>query len=100
VQNRRNVQVGCLAQTRTVSCITRVLVWLGGFHIGTAGIRNREKRVANIVVRELKRAKPGAWGCIQAHEVWSTGVRVAGQQVQVGGVQGHQVLPRGQCPRR
>jgi hypothetical protein len=26
-----------LAQARTVSCITRVLVWLGGFHIGDAG---------------------------------------------------------------
>jgi hypothetical protein len=38
----------------------------------SAGIRNREKRVADIVVRELKRTKPGAWGCIQAHEVWST----------------------------
>jgi hypothetical protein len=36
------------------------------------GIRNRDKRVADIVVRELKRAKPDAWGCIQAHEVWST----------------------------
>jgi hypothetical protein len=36
------------------------------------GIRNREKRVADIVVRELKRAKPGAWGWIQAREVWST----------------------------
>ncbi len=23
-------------------------------------------------MRELKRAKPGAWGCIQAREVWST----------------------------
>jgi hypothetical protein len=38
----------------------------------SAGIRNREKRVADIVVRELKRAKPGAWACIQAREVWST----------------------------
>ncbi len=38
----------------------------------SAGIRNREKRVADIVVRELKRAKPDAWGCIQAREVWST----------------------------
>ena len=36
------------------------------------GIRNRDKRVADIVVRELKRTKPGAWGCIQAREVWST----------------------------
>jgi hypothetical protein len=38
----------------------------------SAGIRNREKRVADIVVRELNRAKPGVWGCIQAHEVWSS----------------------------
>jgi hypothetical protein len=37
-----------------------------------AGIRNREKRVADIVVRELKRAKPGVWGCIQSREVWSS----------------------------
>jgi hypothetical protein len=42
----------------------------------SAGIRNREKRVADIVVRELKRAKPGAWGCIQTHEVWSGEVEV------------------------
>ena len=35
-----------------------------------AGIRTREKRVADIVVRELKRAKPGVWGCIQTREVW------------------------------
>ena len=43
VQNRRNVQVGSrknqpkFAQARTASCITRVLVWLGGFHIGVWG---------------------------------------------------------------
>jgi hypothetical protein len=36
------------------------------------GIRNHEKNVTDIVVRKLKRAKPGAWGCIQAREVWST----------------------------
>jgi hypothetical protein len=36
----------------------------------SSGIRNREKRVADIVVRELKRAKPDVWGCIQAREVW------------------------------
>ncbi len=35
-------------------------------------IRNRDKRVSDIVVRELKRAKPDEWGCIQAREVWST----------------------------
>ncbi len=38
----------------------------------SAGIRNHEKRVADIVVRELRRIKPGAWRCIQAREVWST----------------------------
>jgi hypothetical protein len=38
----------------------------------SAGIRNREKRVADIVVRELKRAKPDVWGYIQAREVWSS----------------------------
>jgi hypothetical protein len=38
----------------------------------SVGIRNREKRVAEIVVRELKRAKPGAWCCVQAREEWST----------------------------
>ena len=38
----------------------------------SAGIRNHEKRVAEIVVRELKRAKPDVWGCVQTREVWST----------------------------
>ncbi len=38
----------------------------------SVGIRNREKRVADIVVRELKRAKPGAWCCVQDREEWST----------------------------
>jgi hypothetical protein len=38
----------------------------------SAGIRNREKRAADTVVRELKRAKPGAWACIPTREVWST----------------------------
>jgi hypothetical protein len=38
----------------------------------SAGIRNREKRAADTVVRELKRAKPGAWAYIQAREAWST----------------------------
>jgi hypothetical protein len=29
-------------------------------------------QVVRVVVRELKRAKPGVWGCIQAREVWSS----------------------------
>ena len=32
----------------------------------SAGIRNHEKRIAEIVVGELKRTKPGEWGCVQA----------------------------------
>jgi hypothetical protein len=40
--------------------------------ISSAGIRNREKRVADIVVGDLKRAKPDVWGCIQSREVWSS----------------------------
>ncbi len=39
----------------------------------STGIRNREKRVSDIiVVRKVKRTKPVAWGCIQAREVWAT----------------------------
>ncbi len=36
------------------------------------GIRNREKRVTEIVVREFKRTKPDSWGCVQVREKWST----------------------------
>ena len=36
----------------------------------SAGIRNHEERVAEIVVRELKRTKPVEWGCVQDLEVW------------------------------
>jgi hypothetical protein len=38
----------------------------------SSGIRNRDKRVTDIDVRELKRAKPVVWGYIQAREVWSS----------------------------
>ena len=36
----------------------------------SVGIRNLENRVAEIVVREMKSAKPDTLGCSQAHEVW------------------------------
>ncbi len=35
-----------------------------------AGIRKHEKRVAEIVVRDLKRAKPDTWGCVQTRGDW------------------------------
>ena len=37
----------------------------------STGIRNRENRVSEIVVRELKRAKTVSWWCVQTREVWS-----------------------------
>ena len=53
---------------------TKQTSWTGDQFTVTSstGIQNREKRVAEIVVRKLNRAKPGAWGCVQTHEVWST----------------------------
>jgi hypothetical protein len=35
------------------------------------GIWNRDVRVAEIAARELEKAKPDKWGCVQAHELWS-----------------------------
>jgi hypothetical protein len=37
----------------------------------SSGIWNRDVRVAEIVVRELEKAKPDKWGCVQARELWS-----------------------------
>jgi hypothetical protein len=87
VQNRRNVQVGScdnqqkphpgkdgfLVHTR-LGLVANQTVWTEDQFTVTssAGIRNHEKRAADTVVRELKRAKPGAWACIQTREVWST----------------------------
>ena len=36
-----------------------------------AGIQQRKKRVAEMIAKELEKAKPGAWGCVQAREQWS-----------------------------
>ena len=37
----------------------------------SSGIRHRDTRVAEIVTRELQKTKPGKWGYVQAHELWS-----------------------------
>jgi hypothetical protein len=39
--------------------------------IASSGIRNRDVRVAEIVVRELEKAKPDKWGYVQSRELWS-----------------------------
>ncbi len=52
----------------------------------SAGIRNRDVRVAEIVVKELEKAKPDKWGCVQARELWSPQEQVG--HPPVPGVQG------------
>jgi hypothetical protein len=37
----------------------------------SSGIWNRDVRVADIVARELEKAKPDKWGYVQARELWS-----------------------------
>ena len=87
-----------LAQARVVSCITRVLVWLGGFHIGavgtedeftvtaSSGIRDRDVRVAEIVARELEILTAEVWQGCWKQQLRREEVRVGRPQVR--GVQG------------
>jgi hypothetical protein len=37
-----------------------------------AGIKEREKRIKEILNKEIPKAKPGNWACVQARELWST----------------------------
>jgi len=41
-----------------------------------AGIEKRKKRVAEIIAKELTKANPGAWGCVQTRAMWSTDEQV------------------------
>ena len=41
-----------------------------------AGIEKRKMRVAEMIAKELTKAKPGAWGCVQIREMWSTDEQV------------------------
>ncbi len=52
---------------------TRQTCWTEDQFVVTesSGIRDRDTRVAEIVARELQKAKPGKWGCVQARELWS-----------------------------
>ncbi len=60
------METGCTRTKQTVWTEDQFTV------TSSSGIRNHEKRVSDIVVRELKRDKPGVWGCIQSDEVWSS----------------------------
>ena len=37
-----------------------------------SGIKEREKRIKEILNKEIPKAKPGNWACVQARELWST----------------------------
>ena len=41
-----------------------------------AGIEERKKRVAEMIAKELTKARPGAWGCVQTREMWSSDEQV------------------------
>jgi hypothetical protein len=53
---------------------TKLTFWTEDQFVVTVspGIRDRETEVAEIVARELQKAKPGEWECVQARESWST----------------------------
>jgi len=42
----------------------------------TTGIEEKKKKVAEMIAKELTKAKPGAWGCVQTREMWSTDKQV------------------------
>ena len=76
VKTRRNVQVEVLwSKSRS------------------SGIRHRNTRVAEIVVREIQKAKPGKWGYVQTREIWSPkeNEQMCGMVSGLGSVSG--------CPR-
>ena len=52
---------------------TKQTFWTEDQFVATASsrIRDCDKRVAEIVARELEKAKPGKWGYVQARELWS-----------------------------
>ena len=41
-----------------------------------SGIEERKKRVPEMIAKELTKAKPGAWECVQTREMWSTDKQV------------------------
>ena len=69
MQNSRNVEVGSLEnQPKTHTGKDQFFVTV------SSGIRDRDTRVAEIVVRELQKANLGSgdtWGYVQAADLWS-----------------------------
>ena len=71
VQNRRNVQVGSRKNQTKPRTGTDGFLHHAFTVTASSGIRNRDVRVPEIVVRDLEKATPDKWGCVQARELWS-----------------------------
>ena len=74
VRGRGHGSKSCGANLVVQGCTrTKQTFWTEDQFVVTAssGIRDRDTRVAEIVARELQKAKPGKWGCVQARELWS-----------------------------
>ena len=64
VHNRWVVQ-GCTRTNQTFWTEEQFVV------TSTSGIRDHDKRVPEIVTRDLEKAKPDKWGYVQVRELWS-----------------------------
>jgi len=58
------VVLGCTRSTQTL--------WKEGKFtvVAAAGIKLRKERVAEMLAKELPKAKPDKWGCVQASQLW------------------------------
>ena len=54
-------------------CESRYTFWTEDQFVVTtsSGIWDHDTRVVEIVTRELQKTKPGKWGCVQVHDLWS-----------------------------
>ena len=50
----------------------------------SSGIRDRETKVEEIVVREIQTVKPDKWGYVQSREPWSTKEEITCVQDTIG----------------
>ena len=71
-----HIALSCVMPNLVVEGCTRTkqTFWTEDQFVVTAssGIRNRDTRVTEIVSRELQKDKPGKWGCVQDHDLWSS----------------------------
>ena len=64
------VRLNSTTRTTLLDCLTELRRKLQEEH-GSC-IKEREKRIKEILNKEIPKAKPGNWACVQARELWST----------------------------